>query len=408
MTHLLPNSRDRCLSSVWANLRLSSVWAKLRLGPKPEGETDNRRSLVSALWLYNVAKLKLPRLRRGKQEAADKKDFHFLFFNAWLYCGSDNLWAGLVKVLHEAVEKRYGPSYAFAKYGAKLVLIIIAFLVSIGVLIGCVVFYVRINDEFRTLSSTSVIVHAVGLILGSLLSVVTGASAVYSYMVTPFSSSKDIEMTCSKAEVSKKLGFMAAVKDELNDIGDTLRDPASHVPNMWTYLCTWLHLTRWVPKSFLYTSRVQPCTLVIFVDDLDRCPPEKVVQVLQALILLAENSPFVFFLAVDPRIIVAAVESQHEDMFTSAGVNGYEYLDKIVQVGRGQIWDLRSVACHLRSTISRRFCTRVRARQVPCTSMIYDSSVCVYVTLDSIHHTDDVRLGEGETRSSVSRRELVK
>jgi len=233
-----------------------------------------------------------------------------------------------VKVLHEAVEKHYGPSYAFAKYRAKLVLIMIALLVSIGLLIGCVAFYVRINDEFQTLSSTSVIVHAVGLILGSLLSIVTGASAVYSYMVTPFSSSEEIEMTCSKTEVNKKLGFMAAVKDELNDIGDTLRDPASRVPNMWTYLCTWLHLTRWVPNSFLYTSRVPPCTLVIFVDDLDRCLPEKVIQVLQALILLAENSPFVFFLA--------AVESHHEAMFMSAGVNGYEYLDKIVQVGRGK------------------------------------------------------------------------
>ena len=278
--------------------------------------------MVSALWLYNVAKKKLSKVKTVE------KDFHFLFFNAWLYCGSDNLWAGLVKALHQAVEQRYGPSYAFAKYRAMLVLVAIALSVSVGLLIGCVVFYVRINDEFQSLSSTSLIVHTVGLIIGSLLSVMTGASAAYKYMVTPQSSSEEIEMTCSKTEVNKKLGFMAAVKDELNDIGETLRDPASRVPNMWTYLSSWLHLMEWVPRSFLYTSNLPPSNLVIFVDDLDRCLPEKVIQVLQALILLAENSPFVFFLA--------AVESHHEAMFMSAGVNGYEYLDKIVQVGRGK------------------------------------------------------------------------
>ena len=264
--------------------------------------------------------------------AADKTNYHFVFFNAWLYCGSDNLWAGLVKALHEAIEQRYGPSYAYAKYRAKLFLIIIALLVSIGFMVGSVAFYVRINDEFQNFSSSNVIIHTAGLIVGSLLSLVSGASAVYNYMVTPLSPSEEIEMTCSKAEVMKKLGFMAAVKEELDDIGDTLSNPAKRVPNMFTYLSSWLHVTEWVPEYFLYSSRFPPCNLVIFVDDLDRCPPEKVVQVLQALILLAEKSPFVFFLAVDPRIIVAAVESQHEVMFTSAGVNGYEYLDKIVQV----------------------------------------------------------------------------
>eukprot|EP01042_Synura_sphagnicola_P001968 gene1968-2330_t len=329
---------------------------------------DERGELVNALWLYSVVKkrgLLIDSENKGEGKGTDSEnkgegegtdsenkgegegtnsenkgegegtvntDFHFLFFNAWLYCGSDKLWAGLVKALHEAVELKYGPKYALAKYKAKLVLIMIALLVSVGLMIGSVAFYLRINDEFHALSSKSAIIHTASLISGSILSFVTGAVAVYNYMVTPMSSSEEIEMTCSKTEVSKKLGFMAAVKEELEDIGHTLRDPASRLPNMWTYLCAWLHLTEWVPKSLLYSSNLRPSTLVIFVDDLDRCPPEKVVEVLQALVLLAENSPFVFFLAVDPRIVVAAVESQHEVMFTSAGVNGYEYLDKIVQI----------------------------------------------------------------------------
>eukprot|EP01042_Synura_sphagnicola_P001726 gene1726-2026_t len=296
----------------------------------PQGKERYRRNLVSALWLYNVAKKKLARVKK-KEETVGDKDFHFLFFNAWLYCGSDNLWAGLVKALHKAVEERYGPSYAFAKYRAMLVLVVFTLIVSVGLMVGCVAFYIRINDEFQNLSSATLIIHSAGLILGSVLSLGTGSYAAYTYLITPLSSSEEIEMTCSKTEVKKKLGFMAAVKQELNDIGDTLRDPASCVPNMWTYLCSWLHLTGWVPISHLFSSNARPCNLVIFIDDLDRCPPEKIVQVLQALVLLAETSPFVFFLAVDPRIIVAAVESQDE-VYSSAGVNGYEFLDKIIQI----------------------------------------------------------------------------
>eukprot|EP01042_Synura_sphagnicola_P001390 gene1390-1583_t len=293
---------------------------------------SNRKKLLSALWLYNIAKKTKKKVEEKVKTKRRQTDYHFLFFNAWLYCGSDNLWAGLVKSLHQAVEQHYGPSYAYAQYRAKLVIIIIALLVSIGLIIACVAFYIRINDEFRDLTSANLIIHTAGLILGSLLSIATGASAVYNYMVTPLSSSEEIEMTCSSTDVKRKLGFMAVVKEELDDIGITLQDPARRVPTMWTYLCSWLHITEWMPKFLLHSSSIPPCTLVIFVDDLDRCPPEKVVQVLQALILLSENSPFVFFLAVDPRIIVAAVEAHHDVMYTSSGVSGYEYLDKIVQI----------------------------------------------------------------------------
>ena len=53
---------------------------------------------------------------------------------------------------------------------------------------------------------------------------------------------------------------------------------------------------------------MRKCRLVIFVDDLDRCPPEKCVEVLQSLVLLTEGTPFVIFLAIDPRIVVTAIE----------------------------------------------------------------------------------------------------
>jgi hypothetical protein len=54
--------------------------------------------------------------------------------------------------------------------------------------------------------------------------------------------------------------------------------------------------------------------------------------VLRSLVLLTEGAPFITFLAIDARVIVTAIESNNDNFFREAGINGYEYLDKVVQL----------------------------------------------------------------------------
>ena len=111
-----------------------------------------------------------------------------------------------------------------------------------------------------------------------------------------------------------KLGYMSEVKKELLKISDHLRHPEKR-PTVLDYFVDsilpfkikpLLHdagldfLLDWMNNKYLRATRL-PCRLVIFVDDLDRCTPEKCVEVLQSLVLLTEDTPFVVFLAVDPR-----------------------------------------------------------------------------------------------------------
>ena len=49
-------------------------------------------------------------------------------------------------------------------------------------------------------------------------------------------------------------------------------------------------------------------------------------QVLQSLVLLTENTPFVIFLAIDPRVVVTAIETSSNGMYSEAVVNGHECL----------------------------------------------------------------------------------
>ncbi|MGC9357970.1 MAG: P-loop NTPase fold protein, partial [Anaerolineae bacterium] len=67
--------------------------------------------------------------------------------------------------------------------------------------------------------------------------------------------------------------------------------------------------------------------LVIFVDDLDRCTPEKVIQVLEALKLFLDVSGCVFVLGLDAEAIEAAIRTRYQ-----GEVKAQEYLEKIVQL----------------------------------------------------------------------------
>jgi len=104
----------------------------------------------------------------------------------------------------------------------------------------------------------------------------------------------------------------------------------------------------------LIKDRIGPDNrLVVFVDDLDRCLPEKAVQVLEAIKLFLDVKGCVFVLAVDPNLIARGIEHRYRDYFTAietpnraAGateaaegfpirglpLSGRDYLEKIIQI----------------------------------------------------------------------------
>jgi hypothetical protein len=85
--------------------------------------------------------------------------------------------------------------------------------------------------------------------------------------------------------------------------------------------------------------------IVLFIDDLDRCPPTRVVEVLQAVHLLLAFPLFVAVVGVDPRWLTRSLErhyrqilsTDHEDAEVEAGLppagsNPHDYLEKIFQI----------------------------------------------------------------------------
>jgi len=73
--------------------------------------------------------------------------------------------------------------------------------------------------------------------------------------------------------------------------------------------------------------------IILIIDDLDRCPPTKVVQVLEAAQLLVKTPLFVVVLAMDVRYITRALEKEYDRVLVRAGEpSGLDYIEKIIQI----------------------------------------------------------------------------
>jgi hypothetical protein len=72
--------------------------------------------------------------------------------------------------------------------------------------------------------------------------------------------------------------------------------------------------------------------VVLYIDDLDRCPPDVVIKVLEAIHLLVALPVFVVVVAVDPRWLHQAIRHHYKEMLPHDVLTPDHYLEKIFQI----------------------------------------------------------------------------
>lgn len=87
----------------------------------------------------------------------------------------------------------------------------------------------------------------------------------------------------------------------------------------------------------LVQKHVSPDRLVVFVDDLDRCLPDKAIEVLEAIKLFVDVPDCVFMLGLDQDVIARGVEIRYKEFNKSDDgqinpIDGVKYLEKIIQL----------------------------------------------------------------------------
>ncbi len=217
-----------------------------------------------------------------------------VWFEAWDYNGCDKLWAGLVERIFRSIEESrlglYGQirinllrnlEHQWRTFRARLLPYTL-----ISIIIGVLVFALFLSDQAAW---AALVGSSAGLVL--LVRELTGI------LFTP--ASKRIADLFTAPDYEDDLGFMRCIRQDLQGFAKSL--PAE-------------------------------MKVIVFIDDLDRCDPEKAVEVLEAIKLLLDFDRFIVFLALDARIITQAIEEHYGQVLTEAEITGYEYLDKIVQI----------------------------------------------------------------------------
>ncbi len=122
-----------------------------------------------------------------------------------------------------------------------------------------------------------------------------------------------IQGRLDRGEYEKHLGLLHQVQQDIDELSDGLfshhRDADSNL------------FPRGEPR------------VILIIDDLDRCPPERVVEVLEAAKLLVGTSLFVVILAMDVRYITRSLEKAYRGVLVRDGTpSGLDYIEKIVQI----------------------------------------------------------------------------
>ncbi len=82
--------------------------------------------------------------------------------------------------------------------------------------------------------------------------------------------------------------------------------------------------------EWLIEKHIMPRRLVVFVDDLDRCLPQKAVEVLEAIKLFLDVPGCVFVLGIDREVISTGIRVKYRDL--EGQIDGERYLEKIIQL----------------------------------------------------------------------------
>lgn len=265
-----------------------------------------------------------------------------VWFNAWKYESSEQVWAGLVDAIISQVSDRLAPverelfllrlnlsriddsvvrKKIYDRVAALWWVSIRRWALTAGALIV----------SFGSISA--LISHAIPAppkwgVAASLFGATATQVAIAAYaVITFFKSRKKIADEPAKfslaeyvrvPDYAKTVGIMHHIHQDLQRVLETL------------------------PRRTMQDGSGTPVNepLVIFIDDLDRCSPNKIASVIEGLntFLAGDRSEFLFVIGMDPQVVAAALEHAHKDVknhlpaYEQTVPLGWRYMDKFIQL----------------------------------------------------------------------------
>ncbi len=142
------------------------------------------------------------------------------------------------------------------------------------------------------------------------------------------------------------LSLVTGVFKVVKEYGAAMNDPAEfymgeymRIPDYSTQLGFVHHVEKDLNQVLKMIREKGYSPMVIFIDDLDRCSPCKVADVVEAinLFLAGEFQNCIFVIGMDPQMVAAALEKAHSEVIDklpdyAKGTIGWRFMDKFVQL----------------------------------------------------------------------------
>ena len=255
-------------------------------------------------------------LNKQRDGHPDAPTSHTVWFNAWKYDREESLWAALALEILSQVRKQLSiferaqlwvklnfkrlDFQKLVKYLAKSLLYpALAVLVAIA----CLKFWQHWISPTADLSKWSAMAVGGG-ILGFLSMVV---KQIYNRVIAPFE--LNISQYVRTPDYKQRVGFLGEFETDFKFVIDAV-------------------------------TRGGKSSLIVFIDDLDRCEPAKPVEVIEAINHLLDADSCIFIIGMDARSVAASVQGKYkqlQDVFSDdeSGTRialGYQFLEKIIQI----------------------------------------------------------------------------
>lgn len=264
---------------------------------------------------------------------------HFsVWFNAWRYDHEEQLWAAVALSVIDEIKKRYNPLHLFAFWvrlsikrfslkgflGFLAKVLLISFVILAGIFVwlyglsssGTISLY-NISMYNYTLPSLSPILNKSSdlwyyvIYIGGFVSLFFVSLTIYEQFKNLFRF--PVTTILEKPNYEDKMGFIKNFNADFSNIVLAATKPL--LPG--------------------YKSR----KLIIFIDDLDRCKPSKVADIIEAVNLFLDSKGCIFIIGMDSKVVTACIETRYKGVTTEtkSAFKGFEYpgklfLDKIIQL----------------------------------------------------------------------------
>lgn len=147
----------------------------------------------------------------------------------------------------------------------------------------------------------------------------TAAWAAYAYFVQKRPVTQAVSALAARFDTTPAAGVISRIQDEFKT---ALRTRIEGEQKAEAGAGRWPGIRERVRKNEL--------KIVVFIDELDRCPLERIVEILEAIKLFLAEDIFIVLLGVDTRVAAEAIRLHYKDVHNPDLPR--EYLEKIVQL----------------------------------------------------------------------------